>query len=162
MLKCIKRYHIYASINFFVIAALAVVVIILWMNFGMFFNIHTIKNDIKLRNLEKELLSVQIPQNTEIVETKSVLGKLNGNGNGMDYLATALIRSDLSEQDLILWYENKCDIQRQNTARLENKYLQHRVIEYDSLKYESVFDNYYVIYLYTSSDSDGAYDWRAH
>ena len=55
--------------------------------------------------LQKQLVDCMLPPNTELVDSAAVAGRLQGNGNGMQYFGVALIHSNLDEGPLRTWYE---------------------------------------------------------
>ncbi|MBR5314444.1 MAG: hypothetical protein IKU45_03405 [Clostridia bacterium] len=59
--------------------------------------------------IEKDLIAYQLPQNTELVDSISIAGRLTGNGNGMQYMGAILVDSDLSEDALKKHYSSKFD-----------------------------------------------------
>lgn len=73
----------------------------------------------------------------DIIETKSVYGKLNGNGNGIQYFGSVLIRKD-SIEDVVSLVE-KLDLQFeiveycvQDECNISSKYLEHKTLKYDT------------------------------
>ena len=64
---------------------------------GMYLYVN-ISNDEIAQKLEKWLLSTDLPDNTEIIDSISISGKLVGNGNGMQYFGAILIKTDLSKR----------------------------------------------------------------
>ena len=65
-----------------------------------------IMNDYCAHKVVKQLKETPLPENTELLESKSIAGKLSGNGNGMDYLGIILIKSKLSINELEAYYSN--------------------------------------------------------
>ena len=63
-----------------------------------------VANDASARRVEKTLLALPLPEDTEVLASISAAGKLTGNGNGMQYLGAALLESDLEEEALASWY----------------------------------------------------------
>ena len=55
---------------------------------------------VRSEKIEKDLVSYELPTNTKLVDSISVAGKLAGNGNGMQYMGSVLVVSDLSEEEL--------------------------------------------------------------
>ena len=68
----------------------------------------TISNDMIAKRTEKELKHTSLPENTEIIDSISIAGKLTGNGNGMQYFGAILIKTDLSEEELNNYYNQYC------------------------------------------------------
>lgn len=96
------------------------------------------KNENNL-NMLMEVFSSTISEyaDADIIETKSVYGKLNGNGNGIQYFGSVLIRKD-SIKDVVSLVE-KLDLQFeiveycvQDECDISSKYLEHKTLKYDS------------------------------
>lgn len=66
---------------------------------GMFY-VLLCYNNLKLNKFARQLFDLALPQSSSVVEEKKICGKLNGNGNSMDYLACLLIKSDKSKEEL--------------------------------------------------------------
>lgn len=120
-------------------------------------------NNIRLYFIENELVNSKMPANTEIVEKQSICGKLNGNGNGMNYLATILIKSDLSLEALQKHFFNY-NVVKQENKNFTDPILEHRAIEYNKVNSEIDFAKYYVIYSYSVAGvgTIWEFDLRAH
>lgn len=72
--------------------------------------------------IEKKLTSHEMPDNTVLVDSISVAGKLVGNGNGMQYMGSILVESDLSTEELKEYYSSEFDyieVRKQATAELD-------------------------------------------
>lgn len=116
-----------------------------------------ILNDIIANNTKKELLKVKLPNNTEVVDSISIAGKLTGNGNGMQYFGAILVKTDLSNEELEEYYNqyrnNKYSflVEKQNSNIIE-------MIEHGSYKFENYNENdkekYFTIYSWGSSKND--------
>ena len=61
-------------------------------------------NDYTTARLEKALLNAPLPDGAVLIDHASAAGKLIGNGNGMQYLAVIVIRTDLSFDELEAHY----------------------------------------------------------
>ena len=93
-----------------------------------------------------ETARIPLPPDTEIVEKFSRAGKLNGNGNGMQFLGGILLRSNMTLkelQDYYRTYEDSYIVEAQKTGELA-------MVEHgDCFLSTSVSgDNYYVVYLW--------------
>ncbi len=96
------------------------------------------KNENNLNVLMGEFLStISEYADADIIETKSVYGKLNGNGNGIQYFGSVLIRKD-SIKDVVSLVE-KLDLQFemveycvQDECDISSKYLEHKTLKYDT------------------------------
>ena len=106
-----------------------------------------IVNNISAAKVEKELLKIELPENTEITESLSEAGKFTGNGNGMQYLGAMLIKSELSLEELDRYYSKKnkyIEVEEQNSQKIEH-------IEHGEISFKnpvSADENYYIVYLY--------------
>lgn len=126
-----------------------------------------ILNDIIANNTKKELLKVKLPNNTEVVDSISIAGKLTGNGNGMQYLGAILVKTDLSEEELKEYYNQyKKDefsflVEKQNSKKL-------KMIDSGSYWFEKYNENdkekYFTIYSWGSSKNEllTEFDLRGH
>ena len=130
------------------------------------FVICPIINDISLNSFSKQLDDLESRQDITFIEKQSICGKLNGNGNGMDYLACLLVKSDLSADELNSLYYNpnfKTAKKGSNSIvdfevvpitqnKLISKYLEHGEIIFDKLSSVSDYSNYFALVIY-----DGGY-----
>lgn len=126
-----------------------------------------ILNDRVANNTKKELLNVKLPNNTEIVDSISIAGKLTGNGNGMQYLGAILVKTDLSEEELKKYYNQyKKDefsflVEKQNSKKL-------KMIDNGSYWFEKYNENdrekYFTIYSWGESKKEllTEFDLRGH
>ena len=64
-----------------------------------------VSNNRIAEDLRKQVAGCMLPLGTELVDSAAVAGRLQGNGNGMQYFGVALIHSDLDEGPLRTWYE---------------------------------------------------------
>ena len=121
-------------------------------------------NDIQLKIYELQLKAQKLPENTEFIEMQSVLGKLNGTGNGINFLNTMLIHSDLTLDELENYYTDMgLDVIKQTNCKFIHKLLEHGAeIEYDSLVDKTLIENYYVVIQYKSGNAWNDFDIRGH
>lgn len=115
----------------------------------------------------KKLEEIPLPENTEYMEKVSLAGKLDGNGNGMQYLGAILIKSELSLEELRDYYSDfaenewECIVENQPDNRV-------RAVEHEDLEFRSEItgDQYFIVYSWGSNDSflAGFSDWdlRGH
>ena len=111
-----------------------------------------ISNDEIAKKLEKKLLSTDLPNNTEIIDSISVSGKLTGNGNGMQYFGAILIKTDLSKNDLDEYY-NQFRENEWSYIIVAQKSSKIKVIEHGNYKFNKYNplnnaekEKYYMIY----------------
>lgn len=105
-------------------------------------------------SLEEKLCEIPLPKNTEFIESISKAGKLNGNGNGMQYFGAILIKSEFSLQELEIYYSNyrsnqwDCLVEVQNDNSI--KEIEHELVCFNA----SVSDTgYYIVYSWGSNNS---------
>ena len=89
-LYCLRKAVIFSLIALLIIAILT-------------FTVPIISNNIALSKFSKQL-TANLPSDTIIVETKDTCGHLSGNNSGMEFLAIALVQSDLSLAELTAYY----------------------------------------------------------
>lgn len=112
-------------------------------------------NDSTAHGIEKSLLELPLPERTELVESCSAAGKLEGNGNGMQYFGAILIKTELSAEELETHYsayranEWECVVQKQDGAAID---WLHTQISFKALKNAESTDGYYMVYSWGSSD----------
>ena len=107
-----------------------------------------------IRDVEKTLCEIPLPEETELIESLSQAGKLTGNGNGMQYFGAILIRSDLSLEELDAYYsryrsnEWECLVKIQEGQSIEG-------IDHGTLQFaEEIKDRgYYIVYSWGSGNS---------
>lgn len=113
----------------------------------IFFFLCPIINDYTSKQVTEDLLQVPLPEKTDVIEEFSRSGKLEGNGNGMQFFGAILIQSDLSLDELNEYYtdyrKTQWDyiVEEQNTQSID-------VIEhgYDSFNAEVASQGYYIVY----------------
>lgn len=104
-------------------------------------------NDFSAKNVEKSLVEITLPDNTQMVESISKAGKLVGNGNGMQYFGAMLIQSELTREELSDHYSQKnanIVVKEQKTQKIE-------CVEHAQLSFATQItdaENYYIVYLF--------------
>ena len=73
--------------------------------------IHVVNNSIA-QGLENQLLNCELPPHSELIDSASVAGKMLDNGNGMQWFGFILIRSGMSEDMLLEWYNNHLCVEK--------------------------------------------------
>ncbi len=63
-------------------------------------------NNFIANQTENELVSLPLPEDTELADSLSVANKIYGNGNGMQYIGELLIVSELTEEELTEYYQS--------------------------------------------------------
>ena len=134
----------------------------------------TTNNDRLLGKFSRQLFFSKLPEKTTLIETQSICGKLNGNGNSMDFFACILIETDLDLYQIKDYYENiefkRAKKERESPARaqvvkllskkLETEYLVHRSIVFSSINEKPDFEKYFVVFIYDGGYS--TFDIRGH
>jgi hypothetical protein len=142
-------------------------------------------NNIALSIFSKQLYNIELPE-TKVIEKYSVCGKLNGNGNGMDFLACVLVETDLTYEELKVEFEStnfkhakpgtplhyggfkdgtyliSTDVVKVDSGgKLNTDYLMHYEIKFKNPKDGDDYSKYYALVIY-----DGGYlalfDIRGH
>ena len=126
------------------------IVIILLLIFTLIFI-----NDIELWGYEVHLQHHKLPEATERIEMQSILGRLNGNGNGLQFLSTMLIRSELSLEELEAFYaDTDYGVIPVTSAQFESKLLSNgQKIAYDALDETEEFDEYYAVFFFRTGNT---------
>lgn len=139
------------------IIVVAILFIIAILNAGAFYN------DMVLNSFSKQLYNCNMPGGTVIVEKQKICGKLNGNGDGMDFLAVILVKSDKTIDELKDHFESlsfkgakpssktaKIQVLEVTDNKLQSEYLEHKEIKFTEIIGKS--DKYYAVVIY-----DGGY-----
>ena len=106
-----------------------------------------IVNDLTAKSIEKQLARVDLPENTELIESLSKAGKLVGNGNGMQYFGAILIRSEQTLEELSAYYSHELAnvvVERQTAQKIEG-------VEHEELSFItdiSQTEDYFIVYLF--------------
>lgn len=126
----------------------------------------TVYNDMVAKRVENELKDAELPNNTEMVDSISVAGKLTGNGNGMQYFGAILIKTELTKEELEDYYKQ---YRKNEWNFLVSKVKSNEIdkIEHGSYKFEKYNENdkdkYFIIYSWgTSKGMWSDFDLRGH
>lgn len=95
--------------------------VILIFPIAFYIGIVVVNNSIA-NGIENNLLEYDLPQNTQLVDSISIASKLVGSGNGMQYMGSILVESDLTKDELYEHYSNEFDyieVNEQTTNKLE-------------------------------------------
>ena len=113
-----------------------------------------IVNDFIANKTAKSIKVIELPDNTQYIETFSKAGKLIGSGNGMQYLGGILVKSELPLQDLQTYYSQyakndwECIVENQTDKNIS--FVEHGTV---SLNTDISGDTYYVVYSWGDNDS---------
>ncbi len=148
-----------------IISAFFIVIIVLIILFilSLFVNHNFLINQKLTRNFEN---IIKTQSEIEIIQSKSVYGKLNGNGNGINYFGTVLVKSDSEEKlkELLPLLDEKYEIVGyvvQSGTVVNNKLIEHVNLEYDESL--SKGETYYSIYYFNASNKYSyPFDIRGH
>ncbi len=85
---------------------LAIILIITFIigSFVFFEMIGRVANNDIANEVENTLRETPLPEETELLDSVSMAGKLVGNGNGMQYFGAILLESELSLEELNDYY----------------------------------------------------------
>ena len=111
-----------------------------------------ITNNFIAWRVESKIKNIPLPQDTKIIDSISVAGKLTGNGNSMQYFGAILVKSDLDLIELEDYYKNyredewSLNIKKQNTAKID-------VIEHGDYSFNTKesLENCYIVYSWEDS-----------
>lgn len=121
-------------------------------------------NNFVLTRFSSQLFEMDLPEDVYIMEEHKVRGKLNGNGNGMDFFACILVKTERLQKELYDYLNNyefvpakdheivETEVIKLRSNRLETKYVEHGEIVFETIQNEVNFDDYYVLIIY-----DGGY-----
>ena len=105
-------------------------------------------NSFILRGLVSDFKSeLRAAEGIEIVETVSDYGKLNGNGNGINYFGAVLVKVDNPDVLDTLVSLNK-DFDVMNYYKQENREIDLNYAEHAHLSFENLSPDYYVVWFY--------------
>lgn len=112
-------------------------------------------NDRIAYEVMNELKKTPLPQNTVLCDSLSMAGKLNGNGNGMQYFGAILIRSDLNTEELNNFYEqyrkNEWSYVVEEQCNTEISIVEHYTLEFSFLSNINEIEKYFIVYSWGES-----------
>ena len=127
------------KVTLIAVAVTAVVLLVLGVIFlPSPFSVLGNRNQRNLNALMKEFKAIVSEHvGSAIVEEQSVYGKLNGNGNGIQYFGAVLVRKDAVEDvdALLAELDETFEIVEcieQNESTIVSRHLQHRTLTYDT------------------------------
>ncbi len=121
-------------------------------------------NDNRAEDVAEILVNTPLPEETVLVESISKAGKLNGNGNGMQYFGSILITSELSLDELDDFYSSYRENEWEYIVEIQEheglKEIEHGDLSFSSIDYSG---NYYSISSWGTGDGFFEYfDIRGH
>lgn len=109
-------------------------------------------NNFILKDFEADFEKEVKAEGFEILETKSVYGKLNGNGNGINYFSAVLIKADENEvKALVQGLETEFEVAKyylQEDGKIATIHNEHGRLEYETALNEN--ETYYTVYVFES------------
>ncbi len=125
-----------------IILLIAVIVLPVFLVLGI-----TTTNDLIAKDIERDLKSIQLPENTEFVDSVSNAGKITGNGNGMQYYGAIVVSSQLSLEELTEYYTSQNShinirVQENNIFFPSHRF--HSVSEQEIESFDSSKSNYII------------------
>ena len=159
IVRSIKRIYMKSRwILQIVIVCCLIILLVLSLNYNTFV----------LIKFSSQLFEMDLPEDIHVIEKYKVRGKLNGNGNGMDFFACILVKTKRSQKELYDYLNNQeftpaknheiveKEIKKLQSNCLESKYVETASkctpVTFESIKNEINFDDYYVLIIY-----DGGY-----
>lgn len=137
------------------------VAIVIFLLIGLAVSVPLV-NDFSAKNVEKSLVEIALPDDTQMVESISKAGKLVGNGNGMQYFGAILIKSEKTLDELFDYYSQKLAgvvVKEQKSQIIE-------CVEHAQLSFTTNItdtDKYYIVYLFGNGISPfSELDIRGH
>ncbi len=157
-----------------ILLVVAYIPIVLAFIYISLYFITPIANNVTLNTFAGQIRGDNLPDKAMILAKEARCGKLNGNGNGMDFFVCALLKSDLSINELKHYYQTipfkPARRGREHSVEvdvvpakyeLETEYYEREAIYFDELKNMKDYSGYYILILY-----DGGYpadfDIRGH
>ena len=111
-------------------------------------------NDGIAKKIADKIKDTDIPDTSEYVESFSTAGKLVGNGNGMQYFGGILIKSELSLEELKIYYsqfaQNEWEYIVENQTGRNVKVIEHEIL---TLSTDIEGDNYFIVYSWGDNDT---------
>lgn len=137
------------------------------------FIITPIENNLSLIKFSSQLDDLKQVQGVTFLEKQSICGKLNG--NGMDFLACMLVKSNLTAEVLKNLYNNphyktskkgsnsivEFEVVTVTQNKLDSEFLEHQEITFNKLKGITDFSDYYALVIYDGGYS-ADFDIRGH
>ena len=123
----------------------------------LFYSAIVITNNCIAADVERKLIKCSLPENTQIISSISVAAKMRGNGNGMQYMGSILVRSDLSEEQLLAYYNTKIDgieVKEQKDSYID---FIHSPLRFFDVPADMDFENCYSI-IYIEYDADNYFN----
>ncbi len=120
-------------------------------------------NSILLRGLVSDFKAeLRAAEGIEIVETVSEYGKLNGNGNGINYFGAVLVKVDDPDALDTLVSLNK-DFDVMDYYKQEKREIDLNYAEHAHLSFENLGNDYYVVWFYESEHPhSNLFDVKGH
>ena len=112
--------------------------------------------DAAMEELEKQVKSVLEKNKVDVIEMKTVFGKLNDDGGKYQFFIGALVKSNATavpqaSADAMGKLFSEAGLNAQTGSRLENSHLVHKTITFKQADYSE--GNYYVIWGYAADQS---------
>lgn len=143
-------------------AKIVIVIIVILVGLQIYYKIEQ-------NTFSNQLFNMELPEGIELLEKQQVKGKLNGNGNSMDFLACILVKTDKNQDELERILNNKIfspvredeeeeynnvyrEVVKVDGTELKTKCLEHKSIFFEELDGVTEFDGYYALLIY-----DGGY-----
>ena len=116
---------------------IGVVFIIFLSMIVLFYAVIYVVNDHIAKRMERQLLECPLPPNSEIIDSASIAGKLQGNGNGMQWFGIILIKSEMDEVELSKWYNSSVNIEGTDDEIYVIKQETPKIFEYGNYRFKN-------------------------
>ncbi len=162
------------KINLKIILVIALIPPVL---FASLFILMPLYNNYCLHRFSNQIYAYDLADNTQIIEKYDQCGKLNGNGNNMDFFASMLIYSEENLDEIKTYYSSielktarsdkqlpsappDIEVYKVTSPYLECEYL-NTPIKYYSLVNEDTYENMYFVVIFDGGYS-ADFDYRGH
>ena len=89
------------------------------------------------KGMERQLLECPIPPNSEMLDSTSIAGKMQGNGNGMQWFGIILIKSEMNEDELSKWYNSRVNTEGADEEIYVIKQEAPEIFEYGNYRFKN-------------------------
>ncbi len=123
-----------------------------------------IANNCIALKVKRDIEEIPLPPKTEQVESLSSARKLIGNGNGMQYFGAVLLKSELTPEEIDLYYSQYREKEWEYVAEKQTDKEIKETNNMLSFKSNIDSDDYYIVYSWGNTENQLLYYWdiRGH
>lgn len=114
------------------------IIIIIVLLIAVFHLTIFIANNQIAEGMKQQLVDCTLPENTQLLDSQSIAGKMLGAGNGMQWYGIILVSSSMDEEALSEWFYSKIDVNKE----IESIKVFKQESPYVFTGYEKQFSNY--------------------